>query len=138
MVGPQQNLETRCPIQYTLDLIGGKWSVPILRELFSGTRRTYQLLEVLPGISSKTLMIRLRELEGHGLIQRTIYPEVPPHVEYSLTEKGRQLQPVMLALYEVGRQWLQQRECMCAFEPEVIPEDCSAMPRALPSLRPGA
>lgn len=109
-------LETLCPIQYTLDLIGGKWSIPILRELFLGCRRTHEFLEALPGISSKTLMLRLRELEHHGLVERKIYAEIPPHVEYSLTDKGRELQPVMAALYQVGKSWLQREDCQCPLE----------------------
>ena len=103
-----------CPIQFTLDLIGGKWSIPILRELFRGDRRTYELLAALPGISSKTLMLRLRELEKHGLVKREIFAEIPPHVEYSLTEKGRQIQPVLIALSQVGQRWLAQQECFCS------------------------
>ena len=103
----------RCPIQFTLDLIGGKWSIPVLRELFSGDRRTHELLEALPGISSKTLMLRLRELEKHGLVKREIFAEIPPHVEYSLTEKGREIQPVLIALSQVGQRWLAQQECSC-------------------------
>lgn len=106
-------LEVKCPIQYTLDLIGNKWSILVLRELFTADRRTHELLEALPGISTKTLAIRLRELEEHGLVDRRVYPEVPPHVEYALTSKGRQLQPVMAALQQVGSLWLDQQACVC-------------------------
>ena len=102
-----------CPIQFVLKLLGSKWAIPLLRELFRGDRRTHELLEALPGISSKTLTTRLRELEKDGLIARRVYPEVPPHVEYSLTEKGRSVKPVMKALKEVGEQWLQQNCCAC-------------------------
>ncbi|MDJ1178779.1 helix-turn-helix domain-containing protein [Roseofilum sp. BLCC_M91] len=101
-----------CPIQFVLDLISSKWSVLILRELFQGDRRTHALLDALPGISSKTLTLRLRELEQHGLIKRTVYPEIPPHVEYSLTDKGRELKPVLLSLKELGERWLEQ-SCSC-------------------------
>jgi DNA-binding HxlR family transcriptional regulator len=101
-----------CPIQFVLDLIASKWSVLILRELFQGDRRTHALLDALPGISSKTLTLRLRELEQHGLIKRTVYPEIPPHVEYSLTDKGRELKPVLLSLKELGERWLEQ-SCSC-------------------------
>lgn len=109
----QDCLNTQCPIEFTLDILEGKWSIPILRELFSGTRRTHQLLEALPGISSKTLMVRLRDLEQHGLVVRQIFAEVPLHVEYSITDKGRQIQPVLMALYQVGQKWLQQPDCHC-------------------------
>jgi DNA-binding HxlR family transcriptional regulator len=108
--------EFKCPIQFTLDLIGSKWSILILRELFMGDRRTHELLEALPGISTKTLMIRLRELEKYQLVDRRIYAEIPPHVEYSLTEKGREIQPVMAALHQVGTKWLQQDLCACPLD----------------------
>lgn len=113
MLEPHQCLEIKCPIQFTLDIIGSKWSILILRELFAGDRRTHQFLDALPGISSKTLTMRLRELEAYGLITRKIYPEIPPHVEYSLTEKGREIQPVMTTLYQVGQLWLQRDSCDC-------------------------
>jgi DNA-binding HxlR family transcriptional regulator len=113
MLEPHQCLEIKCPIQFTLDIIGSKWSILILRELFAGDRRTHQFLDALPGISSKTLTMRLRELEAYGLITRKIYPEIPPHVEYSLTEKGREIQPVMTSLYQLGQRWLQRDSCDC-------------------------
>lgn len=108
-----QCLEITCPIEFILELIGTKWSIQILRELFRGQRRTYELLEALPGISTKTLTVRLRELEKQGLIRRTVYAEIPPRVEYSLTEKGWELQPILLALKQVGERWLQQSNCGC-------------------------
>jgi DNA-binding HxlR family transcriptional regulator len=108
--------ESKCPIQFTLDLIGNKWSIMVLRELFMGDRRTHEFLEALPGISTKTLMVRLRELEEQGLVERRVYAEIPPHVEYSLTEKGRQIQPVMTALYQVGSKWLQTEKCVCPLD----------------------
>jgi DNA-binding HxlR family transcriptional regulator len=109
-------MEFKCPIQFILDLIGNKWSILIFRELFMGDRRTHELLEALPGISTKTLTGRLRELEAYGLVSRTVYAEIPPHVEYSLTEKGQGLQPVMAALHLVGSQWLEQDACLCPLD----------------------
>jgi len=106
----------RCPIEFTLDILGDKWCIPVLRELFTGVKRTHQLLEALPGISTKTLAIRLRELEDHGLITRTVYAEVPPHVEYALTEKGYEVQPILTALKVVGQRWLQRSPCACPME----------------------
>lgn len=106
-------LETKCPIQFILDLIGTKWSILILRELFRGDRRTHEFLDTLPGISSKTLTMRLRELEAYGLVERRVFAEIPPRVEYSLTVKGRELQPVMAALYQVGVRWLEKENCDC-------------------------
>ena len=96
-----------------VDLLDNKWSILVLRELFGGTRRTYELLAALPGISTKTLTQRLRELEAQGLVERRVYAKIPPHVEYSLTPKGRQIQPVMAALHQVGSQWLEQESCIC-------------------------
>jgi DNA-binding HxlR family transcriptional regulator len=109
-------LDSHCPIQFILELLSSKWSILILRELFRGDRRTHELLEALPGISSKTLTLRLRELELHGLVKRTVYAEIPPHVEYALTEKGREVQPVMIALKEVGERWLGKKSCACSLE----------------------
>jgi DNA-binding HxlR family transcriptional regulator len=111
-----QCLQFQCPIQFVVDLIGNKWSILILRELFMGDRRTHELLAALPGISTKILTQRLRELESQGVIERRVYAEVPPHVEYSLTSKGRQLQPVMAALHQVGSQLLNQEACVCPME----------------------
>ncbi|MEM1172922.1 MAG: helix-turn-helix domain-containing protein [Cyanobacteria bacterium P01_H01_bin.35] len=104
-------LNDNCPIQFVLGILGSKWSVLIVQQLLSGDRRTHELLEALPGISSKTLTLRLRELEKHGLLARRVYPEVPPHVEYSLTEKGLEVQPVMIALQQLGEQWLGETNC---------------------------
>ena len=106
-------LEVKCPIQFVLDLLDNKWSILVLRELFGGDRRTHELLAALSGISTKTLTQRLRELEAQGLVERRVYAEIPPRVEYSLTPKGRQIQPVMAALHQVGSQWLEQESCVC-------------------------
>jgi len=128
----------KCPIQFTLDLIGSKWAILILRELFASApdqsgrtaRRTHEFLDALPGLSTKTLMARLRELEEHGLIERTVYAEIPPRVEYMLTEKGREIQPVMAALHQVGMRWLQQGVCECPLD---RPRDRTPQPGALPN-----
>jgi DNA-binding HxlR family transcriptional regulator len=106
-------VDFQCPIEFVVDLLSNKWSILILRELFNGDRRTYELLAALPGISTKTLTQRLRELEAQGLVERRIYAEIPPRVEYSLTPKGRQIKPVMAALYQVGLQWLEKETCIC-------------------------
>lgn len=107
----------QCPVQFVVDLIGGKWSILILRELFLGDRRTHEFLNALPGLSTKILMQRLRELERHGLVERRIYAEIPPHVEYSLTEKGREIQPILAAMRELGIRWLEQDPCDCPIDP---------------------
>ncbi|MEM6252935.1 MAG: helix-turn-helix domain-containing protein [Cyanobacteria bacterium P01_D01_bin.156] len=106
-------LTSTCPIQFVVELLGSKWSILILRELWAQDRRTNELLTALPGISSKTLTVRLRSLEEYGLISRRAYGEVPPRVEYAITGKGKELQPVMAALHQVGQQWLTQDSCAC-------------------------
>ncbi|NEN91023.1 MAG: helix-turn-helix transcriptional regulator [Okeania sp. SIO3H1] len=109
-------LSKNCPIQFVLGILGSKWSVLILQELLKSDRRTHELLEALPGISSKTLTLRLRQLEKHGLLARQVFPEVPPHVEYSLTDKGLEVQPVMIALKELGEKWLGEKNSSCSME----------------------
>ncbi|MFK8184946.1 MAG: winged helix-turn-helix transcriptional regulator [Phormidesmis sp.] len=117
----------QCPIQYVLDMLGSKWSILILRELWNSDRRTHELLSALPGISSKTLTVRLRNLEEHGIVERRAYAEVPPRVEYALTAKGKELQPVLTALHQVGEQWLDQQSCVCPVQqvPQQVPQPIS-------------
>jgi DNA-binding HxlR family transcriptional regulator len=113
MFDVSQCSEIQCPIQFVVGLLGNKWSILILRELFVRDRRTHELLTAVPGISTKVLTQRLRELEAHGIVDRRVYAEIPPRVEYSLTAKGRQIQPVMVSLHQVGSQWLAQESCLC-------------------------
>src|SRR5438045_2465223 len=97
-----------CPIEQTVTILEGKWTLLILRELFTGTKRFGELRAALPGISPKTLAERLRILEKQGIIARTIYPEVPPRVEYALTELGQTLSPIIESLRAWGTQWAGQ------------------------------
>lgn len=90
------------PVQYALDKIGGKWKMPILWRLNSKTFRTGELLRDIPNINQKMLTQQLRELEGDGFVHRKVYPEVPPKVEYSITEKGKQTIPVIRTLRDWG------------------------------------
>jgi DNA-binding HxlR family transcriptional regulator len=93
----------RCPIVAALDAIGSKWTFFILRELLvEGTRRFGDLLRSLDGISPKTLSGRLRELENQGIVTRAVYAEVPPRVEYTLTDLGRRLEGIFLELKRFG------------------------------------
>jgi DNA-binding HxlR family transcriptional regulator len=101
-VAPSGGASARA-IERTLDVIGGKWTVQILRDLFEGTRRFGQLQQSLGGVSPKMLIARLRELEERGLVTRTLYPEIPPRVEYSLTDDGRTLRPIIDAMAEWGQ-----------------------------------
>ena len=91
-----------CPVGTTLLLIGDKWKVLILRDLLDGTKRFGALKNSVGTISQKVLTQNLRKMEEDGLVIRTVYPEVPPRVEYSLTELGYSLQPIMNALGEWG------------------------------------
>ncbi|GIP22100.1 helix-turn-helix domain-containing protein [Paenibacillus sp. J22TS3] len=92
-----------CPIAKTLDVIGTKWTFLIIRDLLlDDTLRFSQLLRSLEGISPKTLALRLRELENQDIVARKVYPEVPPRVEYSLTEKGRRLEGIFIELKRFG------------------------------------
>lgn len=116
MVDPLDCSQVQCPIQFVLDMLGSKWSLLILRELWEHDRRTHQLLTALPGISSKTLTVRLRSLEEHGIVVRRAYPEIPPRVEYSITAKGKELEPIFTALYQVGQHWLHQEDCHCPMQ----------------------
>ncbi len=94
-----------CSIEKALDVLGGKWTFLIIRDLFDGTRRFGELRKSLAGVSPKTLSIRLRELEDKDIVKRTAYATIPPTVEYSLTEKGRSLKPIIKAMKLWGKEW---------------------------------
>ena len=91
-----------CAVEATLDVIGGRWKVLILRELMQGVQRFNQLHRSLHGITQKMLTQQLRELEEDGIIHREVYLQVPPKVEYSLTETGQTLKPVLAAMHDWG------------------------------------
>jgi DNA-binding HxlR family transcriptional regulator len=94
----------RCPVARTLDLIGERWTVLILRDLLrDGPRRYQDFQESLAGVAPNTLSARLKAMEAAGLIERKPYSEHPPRLEYHLTEKGKTLGPVLKALREWGR-----------------------------------
>ena len=91
-----------CPVETTLTLISSKWKVLIVRDLLAGTKRFGELQRSVGNVSQKVLTAQLREMEEDGLVDRKVYPEVPPRVEYSLTELGRSLEPVLSALWNWG------------------------------------
>ena len=93
-----------CPVETTLTLISDKWKVLILRDLLPGTKRFGELKKSIGHVSQKVLTAQLREMEGSGLLTRTVYAEVPPRVEYSLTERGKSLIPILDAMCEWGDQ----------------------------------
>ena len=91
-----------CAVEATLQLINGKWKGVILYHLLQGTLRFNAIRKRLPNITQRMLTTQLRELERDGFVLRTVYPEVPPKVEYSLTQRGRTLKPVIMALKAWG------------------------------------
>lgn len=91
-----------CPVETTLTLIGDKWKVLILRDLMPGTKRFGELKKSIGNVSQKVLTAQLRDMEQSGLVNRKAYAEVPPRVEYSLTELGRSLEPVLNAMWSWG------------------------------------
>ena len=91
-----------CPVETTLMLIGDKWKVLILRDLMPGTKRFGELKKSIGSVSQKVLTAQLRDMEEKGLVNRHVYAEVPPRVEYSLTEKGQDLLPVFYAIAQWG------------------------------------
>ena len=95
-----------CPVARTAEIISGKWTLLIIRDLASGVKRFNQLERSLHGISPKTLSERLRSLEEEGIISRQTFAEVPPRVEYTLTEKGRDLVHVIESMRSYGKRWL--------------------------------
>lgn len=98
-------LEYPCPIERTIQTIGGKWTFLILRNMFQGKNRFNQMQRDLNGISPRTLSLRLKDLEKANIITRRVFPETPPHVEYTLTEKGEELRPIFEAMKAWGNKW---------------------------------
>jgi DNA-binding HxlR family transcriptional regulator len=98
--------ENPCPVGSCAEIISGKWTLLVIRDLADGSRRFCELERSLEGISPRTLSLRLRALEDHGIVQRRTYPEVPPRVEYALTEKGSALVPLIEDMRAYGRRWL--------------------------------
>lgn len=92
-----------CPVATSVQLIGNKWKILILRNLLTRPWRFNEMLKSIPGISQKVLTDNLRAMEADGLITRTVYPEVPPHVEYALSELGESMRPIIAALEAWGR-----------------------------------
>ncbi|MBO0800017.1 MAG: helix-turn-helix transcriptional regulator [Blastocatellia bacterium] len=98
--GLEKNME--CPAEITLRVVGGRWKIPILFHLFQGVKRFSELRHAIGGISQKVLTQQLRELERRGIILRKVYPQVPPRVEYSLTEIGETLKPLIDEMCQWG------------------------------------
>lgn len=96
---------TRLPVETTLTLISDKWKVLIIRDLLPGTKRFGELKKSIGNVSQKVLTSQLRQMEESGLLIRTVFPEVPPRVEYTLTELGQSLKPVLDAMWNWGEEY---------------------------------
>ena len=94
-----------CPVETTLTMIGDKWKVLILRDLMPGTKRFGELKKSTGSVSQKVLTAQLRYMEQNGLVHREVFAEVPPQVEYSLTELGRSLKPILDAMWNWGEEF---------------------------------
>src|SRR5215218_7218386 len=113
-----------CPVCRTADIVCGKWTLLVIRDLADGRQRFGELERSLEGISPRTLSLRLRSLEEEGIVARQTFPEVPPRVEYELTEKGRALVPIIDSMRSYGTE--------CSARPARAPS-CQSRPRWLPS-----
>ena len=94
--------QSKCPAEFTLAMIGGRWKIPLIFHLLAGAKRFSELFRALPGVTQKMLTQQLREMERNGLVERKVYAQVPPKVEYSLTPLGRSLKPVVDAMCRWG------------------------------------
>jgi DNA-binding HxlR family transcriptional regulator len=98
-----------CAVEWCLEIIGGKWKGVILHYLLDGTKRFGELRKLMPGVTQRMLTMQLRELEADGVITRNVYAEVPPRVEYSLTELGQTLGPIIGLMRNWGDEYFRQR-----------------------------
>jgi DNA-binding HxlR family transcriptional regulator len=105
--------DVTCPVCATAELVCGKWTILILRDLAEHSCRFCELERSLTGISPRTLSLRLRALEEEGVVTRETFAEVPPRVEYALTDKGRALIPLIEDMRAYGREWLADEAATC-------------------------
>ena len=117
--GKNNNNHCCCPIEATLDVIGGKWKPMILCLLANNTLRYNKIQQLIPDVSPKMLTKQLRELEDDGLISRKVYPEIPPKVEYTITDFGRTVLPVLKTLLDWGTEYL-GKKCIVTLQVEEI------------------
>lgn len=116
------NTKSGCPVEVTLSVMGGTWKPVILFKLLQlGKMRFMELSRAIPSATQRMLTLQLRELEADGIVQRTVYAEVPPRVDYELTELGQSLKPVLLAMRKWGCAYSElQGEAPHAREPEFV------------------
>ncbi len=124
-VASQPSVPTKCPLTAALNAVGGKWSLICLYWLDSGTRRFNELRRLMPEISHKVLAATLRNLEREGLICRTVYAEVPPRVEYSISGHGETLRPLLEAVRAWGREHLEWQQVHDRHASPVVLQDLS-------------
>ena len=118
-------IRDNCPVETTLDLIGGKYKALILWHLSDGTLRFSELRQRISRATPKMLTQQLRELESQALIHREVYPVIPPKVEYSLTETGRSLMPILVAMRDWGADYLRSKDQEpCCFMMDSDPGCC--------------
>jgi DNA-binding HxlR family transcriptional regulator len=113
-------MDPNCPVCATAEVVCGKWTLLLVRDLAEGKSRFCELERSLQGISPRTLSLRLRALEDEGIVERHTHAEVPPRVEYALTEKGRALLPIIEDMREYGRHWLGADDVCAPSEPEPL------------------
>ena len=101
----KESLAGRCDVGIAVEVIGGKWKSIVLFYLLDQTRRFNELRRKIPGVTQRMLTLQLRELEQDGLVQRTVHPVIPPHVDYALTEFGRTLEPVIREMCAWGKRY---------------------------------
>lgn len=93
-----------CPVETTIEAIGGRWKVLVIHHLLEGTKRFGELTRLLDGVSARTLTRQLRELEESGIVNRYVHAQIPPKVDYSLTPLGRKLAPILYAMHDWGEE----------------------------------
>jgi len=101
-------VEFKCVLKDVLDIVGGKWAIPIIYVLFEGTKRFKELERTIPNINTRMLIKELKSLEKAGIVKREAFATVPPTVEYSLTNKGENLKPAIMELYKWGEEFHEQ------------------------------
>ncbi len=106
IIGLAMAYDETCPVCRTAEIVCGKWTLLVIRDLAEGRSRFCELERSLRGISPRTLSLRLRALEEEGIVERQTFPEVPPRVEYALTDKGEALVPLIESMRAYGREWL--------------------------------
>lgn len=115
------NSKSGCAVEVTLSVMGGTWKPIILFQLLQGRKRFGELSRAIPSVTQRMMTLQLRELEESGLITRTVYPEVPPRVEYALTELGRSLEPLLASMRDWGVNYVNR-----AAEPQTTSKDAAS------------